>query len=216
MEYHHTTHRPRGTHPHRAAITPQPEGSPVNEYLWRSTAGFGIEHIRVTDDHPEWTVIDSMLIRIHDHRIYRGGFTLVVDKKWKTLELRAMMENEPGQMMAVHLLADGKGNWTDADGRAISRFDGIFDVDIPWSAVSSSQVIHRVTLAPGDDRPVRVVHLDLPSLELSVQRHTYTRQDATHVARRRSNDDTACLTIDAEGWLTDEPDAMIREFPPAS
>ena len=80
-----------------------------------SAATRAVKHVRVITDHPGWTVFDSILVREDGGQVLRGGYTLVVDKQWRTLELRFMLESAPGSMQGIHLLSEGEGRWTDAD-----------------------------------------------------------------------------------------------------
>lgn len=79
------------------------------DLMWRSNDVPGFEHVRIDEGHPEWIVFDSMFVREHEGEIRRGGYTLVVDTAWRVLELRLMVEQEPGSMAALHLMASGDG-----------------------------------------------------------------------------------------------------------
>lgn len=186
------------------------------EYLWRAQDVAGVEHVRLDRSHPGWDVFDSMIVREHEGRIVRGGYTLIVDKTFRTLEVRIMAEQEPGTMAALHLLATGDGTWTDADERRIPSLDGAVDVDIAWSPLTNMLPVRRVDLQPGDEREITVAYIALPSLEVRPMTQRYTRVDASTV-RYTSRDGAFVrdLTVDEDGMVLEYPGFFTRAFPAA-
>lgn len=185
-----------------------------SEFIWDSLEHPGYEHVRVDEGYPEWTVFDSMLIREHEGDVRRGGYTLIVDKVWRTLEVRLMMEERPGQMGALHLLASGDGTWTDVDGNRIAELDGCTDVDIQWSPLTNTLPIRRLQLQPGQEQEIRVVYLSLPGLETHVVGQRYERVNDHHVRYTSlSSGFQGDLTIDDEGFVVDYPGLFRRSWP---
>jgi hypothetical protein len=188
--------------------------STMTDYIWRSTGDAGFEHVRVDDSHPGWTVYDSMIVRAHDGNVRRGGYTLIVDKAWRALELRVMAETEPGSMIAQHLLADGNGAWTDSDERAIPSLAGCMDVDIAWTPLTNTLPVRRLDLRQGEPRDIDVVYLSMPDLAISRMRQRYTRLDA-HRVRYESlaSGFSREITLDDDGFVESYPDLFQREWP---
>jgi len=186
----------------------------TTELLWSTWDDTGYEHVRIDAGHPEWTVYDSMFVRVDEGTVRRGGYTLICDKAWRTLELRIMAEPAPGSMQALHLLASGDGRWTDADGRPLPELDGCIDVDIQWTPLTNTLPIRRLGLQQGHQKEIRVVYVPLPSLELRVAEQRYTGL-APNVARYESltSDFTADLAIDPEGFVVDYPGLFRRRWP---
>lgn len=184
------------------------------EYLWRSLDHPGFEHVRVDESHPGWTVFDSMIVREHDDGVTRAGYTLIVDKAFRTLEIRIMAEQEPGSMAALHLLASGDGTWTDGDERRIPSLDGVIDVDIPWTPLTNTLPIQRLGQDPGTEDAVAVAYIDVPSLSLSRASQRYTRIDHRTVRYHSEERDTARhLLLDTDGFVLEYPDLFSREWP---
>lgn len=186
----------------------------ATEYLWRSLDAPGFEHVRADRAHPGWDVYDSMLVREHEGQVVRGGYTLIVDPSFRTLELRIMAEQEPGSMAALHLLATGDGAWTDQDERRIPELDGVIDVDIQWTPLTNTLPVRRLDLQPGEETSISVAYVELPSLTLRRVEQRYTRIDDTTV--RYSSPTRAGerdLILDHEGFVIDYPDVFSRAFP---
>jgi uncharacterized protein len=185
-----------------------------SEILWRSLDDEGFEHVRIDDRHPGWTVFDSMFVRVHEGAVKRGGYTLIVDKAWNTLELRIMVEGAPGEMMAQHVLASGDGRWTDANERHIPSLDGVRDVDIQWSPLTNTLPVNRLRMSPGDEHDITVAYFSLPDLGIKPVRQHYTSA-GNGIVRYASEtrDFERDLTVDDQGFVLEYPDLFSRSFP---
>jgi hypothetical protein len=184
------------------------------ELLWRSINAPGFEHVRIDNGHPGWTVFDSMFVRVHEGAVKRGGYTLIIDKEWNTLELRIMVEDQPGQMIAQHVLATGDGRWTDADERHIPSLDGVRDVDIQWSPLTNTLPVNRLCMKPGDEHDITVAYFSLPDLGIAPVRQHYTSvNDGVVRYSSDTRDFVRDLKIDDQGFVIDYPDLFSRSFP---
>jgi hypothetical protein len=185
-----------------------------NEYVWRSLDHAGFEHVRVDRSHPGWDVYDSMIVREHDGEIRRGGYTLIVDKAFRMLEIRIMAEQETGSMAGLHLLASGDGTWTDGDERHIPSLDGVIDVDIQWSPLTNTLPVRRLDLREGDEHDISVAYIALPALALSRVRQRYTRVDDRTVRyTSETRDFVRDIALDDDGFVLEYPGLFIREWP---
>ncbi|HLU35848.1 MAG TPA: putative glycolipid-binding domain-containing protein [Thermomicrobiales bacterium] len=187
------------------------------ELMWQTLDAPGFEHVRLDDGHPGWDVYDSMVIREHDGQVRRGGYTLVVDKAWRTLEIRIMVEQAPGSMAALHLLANGEGVWADAEEHRIPELDGCVDVDIQWSPLTNTLPVRRLDLRPGEEQEIRVAYIELPSLTVRPVIQRYTRLNGGRVRYESETRDFARdLQIDEDGFVEHYPDLFRRSWPSAS
>lgn len=184
------------------------------ELLWKSEEAPGFEHVRIDPGHPEWTVFDSMFVREHDGQIRRGGYTLIVDKAWRTLELRIMVEQAPGSMVAQHLLASGDGSWKDADSNPIPALDGCIDVDIQWSPLTNTLPLRRLDIQAGESENIKVAYVSLPDFGTRLMEQTYSRIDPGTVRyQSRAGTSVHDLRIDDEGYVIDYPGLFHRGWP---
>lgn len=185
-----------------------------SELLWQSIEAPGFEHVRIDEGHPEWTVFDSMFVREEGGEVRRGGYTLIVDQAWRTLEIRIMVEQAPGNMVAQHLLASGDGSWTDADGNPLPELDGCIDVDIQWSPLTNTLPIRRLDPPQGQESDIRVAYIALPELGVRAVRQTYSRVDQSSVRyQSETRDFVRDLQVDEEGYVVEYPGLFHRMFP---
>lgn len=183
----------------------------TSELIWRHLDTAGWEHVRVVADHPGWDVYDSIFVRTHGDLVLRGGYTLVTDKQWRTLELRLMVETSPGTMEGLHLMTEGDGRWTDADERHIPELDGIFDIEIQWTPLTASLPINRIPLEIGAEQQVSVAFISLPDLVIAPMVQTFARIDDSHVRHSSPvRPKMAELTIDEHGYVVEYPNHFSR------
>lgn len=186
----------------------------TTELIWQHLDAAGWEHVRIQNDHPGWNVFDSIIVRHHNRQVLRGGYTLVTDKQWRTLELRLMLETEPGAMQGIHLLTEGDGMWTDASENHMPELDGCIDVDIQWSPLTNSLPINRLSLASGEEQEIRVAYIALPQLVVRPVTQRYLRvSDDTVRYASESRDVEHDLVVDAEGHVVSYPDLFSRSWP---
>lgn len=186
----------------------------TSELVWQTIDTAGWEHVRIMNDHPEWTVFDSVLVRQDGDDVKRGGYTLVVDKQWRTLELRVMIETAPGTMSALHLMTEGDGHWTDADGTPLPHLDGCIDVDIRWSPLTNTLPVNRLAIAPGGKAEITVAYIDLPELNASPQRQQLERVDGLTIRyTSQTRPQPVDIITDADGFVLEYPGVFSRTFP---
>lgn len=186
----------------------------TSELIWQHQDAPGWEHVRVIADHPGWTVFDSILVREHTDQVLRGGYTLVTDKHWRTLELRLMIESSPGSMEGIHLLTEGDGRWTDADENHMPELDGCMDVDIQWSPLTNSLPINRLPLVEGEQHDIRVAYISLPDLAVRPVAQRHERVSKTRVRYSTGHRQNSFeLTVDDEGLVIAYQDRFTRTWP---
>lgn len=186
----------------------------TSELMWRSLEAPGFEHVRIDDSHPGWDVYDSMIVREEGGQVRRGGYTLIVDKEWRTLELRIMVEQEPGSMAALHLIANGTGRWVDAEERPIPELDGCIDVDIQWSPLTNTLPVRRLNLRPDADQAIQAAYIELPTLNVRPVRQQYTRVDDRTVRyASETRDFVRDIELDDDGFVIEYPNLFARSWP---
>lgn len=183
----------------------------VTELIWQHLDAPGWEHVRIIEDHPGWTVFDSILVREHQGQVLRGGYTLVIDKSWRTLELRLMLESAPGSMEGIHLLTEGDGRWTDANEQHIPELDGCMDVDIQWTPLTKSLPINRLGIEQGGEHSVPVAYISLPNMTIEPTIDHYQRTGSSKVTHTSSRDRAdQMLSIDRDGLVSEIAQRFLR------
>lgn len=147
-----------------------------HEYIWQHLEESGWEHVRVSNDHPGWTVYDSILVREHAGCVQRGGYTLVTDKRGRALELRLMMEEAPGSMNGIHLLSEREGLWTDADGQEMPQLSGCSGFHIAWSPLPQSLAAYSMAWLTDSEKETELISIHMPDLTVSRQTFGFVRE----------------------------------------
>lgn len=149
--------------------------------------------------------------------VRRGGYALILDKEWRTLELRMMIEHVPGIMDALHLMASGDGTWTDAGGRHQRHLDGCIDVDIQWSPLTNALPVRRLVLAAGQQHDISVAYITLPEPGERNVAQRYARIDQRRVRYESPTTDIHReLMLDDEGFVVEYPGLFTRAWPDRS
>lgn len=186
----------------------------TSELIWQHLDAAGWEHVRIQTDHPGWNVYDSILIRQHGDQVLRGGYTLVTDKQWRTLELRLMLETSPGVMDGIHLLSEGNGTWTDAQENPMPELDGCLDVDIRWTPLTNTLPINRLPLVAGEEQSIRVAYIDVPNLTVRPVAQRYLRTSEQGVRYMSETRETEVdISVDDDGYVSEYPKLFRRTWP---
>lgn len=183
----------------------------MKEYLWQNSDPAGWEHVRISDDHPGWDVFDSVLMRVDGTRVRRGGYTLVVDKAWRSLEIRCLIETEPGVMGSIHLLSEGDGVWYDSDEQHLPALDGCLDIAIEGSPLTLTLPLQRIGLQNGQTADLRVAEISLVDLSVSPVGIRLRCDGAT--LRYERDGVTSALLLDTDGFVLDIAGRNQRIFP---
>lgn len=80
-----------------------------------------------------------------------------------------------GSPILVEIFADGKGGWTDDDGRVLRELEGALDVDLGVTPVTHALVIRRLGLAVGESADVSVAAVDVLGGEIRMDARHYVR-----------------------------------------
>lgn len=173
---------------------------------WSDWDGTGLEHLSLARA-GTGTVVDSLVIGARGGIPYGLRYRLKIDPQWRVHEVLAERVGGPG----LHILSDGQGAWTQADGRALPRLDGCIDVDIAATPFTNTLPIRRLALQEGQVQEVRVAYVPLPDLGLKAADQRYTRiGDRRYLYEAVASGFAAELEVDEEGIVHDYPDLFKR------
>ncbi|MGC9370672.1 MAG: putative glycolipid-binding domain-containing protein [Paracoccaceae bacterium] len=175
---------------------------------WSDWDGAGLEHLSLARTGTgTGTIAHSLVIGARGGIPYGLRYRLKIDPQWRVREVLAERVGGP----RLHILSDGKGAWTQTDGRALPRLDGCIDVDIAATPFTNTLPIRRLALQEGQAQEVRVAYVPLPDLELSAADQRYTRiGDTRYLYEAVASGFAAELEVDEEGIVHDYPDLFRR------
>lgn len=193
----------------------KPGGPETRTVRWRPWTGTGLEHLTLAvEDHaaegPE-IVARSVVIGARGGRPYGVDYTLVCDQAWRVREFH--LGTTEGR--ALSLLHDGRGAWTNHDGRALPEFDGCLDVDLAGTPFTNTLPIRRIDWDRTGDRRVALTMLYVP-FDTFVPRpdaQAYTCLDDGRRFRYEATERSfeTELPVDADGLVLDYPGLFRRE-----
>jgi len=176
------------------------------QVLWQVWAGVGLESVRVVED-GDGVRAESVAIGVADGRAYSVRYALRCDTGWR---VRTMEAWSLGDGASLALSSDGRGRWTDPDGRHHAALEGCFDVDLPSTLFTNTLPIRRLGLVPGWSEELSMVYIAVPELTVSVARQRYTclawgADGGRYRFESIGTDFTSEITLDADALVVDYP-----------
>ena len=183
----------------------------TRDVLWTPWQGPGLEHLRLATDERE-ILADGLIVGLDDGRPFRLRYAVRCDPAWRVREVGVASLDTGGDL---HLVADGRGAWTAADGTPLSTLDGCLDVDLSASPFTNTLPIRRLALAPGQSADLAVAYVAVPALTVTVDPQRYRCLDARADGGRYRYESldsvfAADLPVDADGLVLDYPGLFRR------
>ncbi len=108
-----------------------------------------------------------------DEAAYTVSFTVDTDTAWQTTAVCATA-NSPTGRSTLALLRSHDGRWNHS-GQELAELAGCIDADIAATPLTNTLTINRLGLAVGESAALRVVWVDVPSMEVTLSRQRYER-----------------------------------------
>ena len=180
--------------------------------FWSLLPQPGLEHLHLVADETS-VLADGLVLGITEAAPFRLGYQVRTDGNWTVREcqLRAGGADD----LAVRLISDGVGHWTDADGQPQPSLDGCLDVDISVTPFTNTLPIRRLALAPGQSAELLVAYITVPDLGVRPVRQRYTCLSRTpsggsYRYEGLESGFRADLAVDGPGLVVDYPDIWQR------
>lgn len=176
--------------------------------LWTGREYHSLENCMVTSTEAG-NDITSTMIGWYEGKLYKIDYLIMTNGNWETLsvEIRSRHSNSEHH---ISLKGDGKGNWVLNDHPA-PQFNGCIDVDLPLTPFTNTLPINRLKPAPGQQREVSVIYLDLLANEIKPVRQKYTCvSSSVYQYENIPNDFEARIEVDEAGLVVDYPKLFLR------
>jgi len=189
------------------------------EVMWEPRNGAGLEHLRLTVQ-GDMVEADGVIIGVDEGQVFRVRYEIHCDAGWRAREVRVTMLDAGAP--ALHLGADGQGQWTTGAGRPIPTLGRCIDVDLSATAFTNTLPIRRLGLQPGALAELSVAYIDVPTLRVIPVRQRYgcLARDSEEGRYRYESLPYAALPggftddllVDADGLVVDYPKLFRRRW----
>jgi len=133
-------------------------------------------------------------------------YAIDTDASWATRTVRVATATT-----SLVLFADGRGHWTEGDGRVLDRLSGAIDVDITATPFTNTLPIWRLGLAVGESADIVTAYIAVPELTVTADPQRYTRLDErSYRFESRDSDFQRDITVDDAGFVVDYPGLFRR------
>jgi hypothetical protein len=186
--------------------------------IYRSTDGQRLEHARVRLS-SAGGVADGTIVGVHGGRPLRVRHEYTCDSRWHVRN--ASVEVVTGERELLSLAADEDGIWRRVDGGMLDvPIFNCFDVALALTPLAVAFTLRRIALEPREAAIVNVVAVDVPSLEVRMIEHRYTRlaNDGAGQRIRLENFDSgerSLIVLDGDGIVIDHEGLSSRLWPGA-
>jgi uncharacterized protein len=184
--------------------------------FWAPWDGHGLEHLRLTVDDEE-IVGRGLVLGFAGGGPFRLRYKIKCDRHWRTRKLELEIYDIHG-MRERRMRADGKGNWSEHDGEAVSELAGCLDVDISATPFTNTLAVRRLDLQPSESAGITVAYVKLPELTLRPVSQRYTCNWRAPTGTLVTYEGLfrgfkADLALDADGLVMDYPETFRRVAP---
>ncbi|MBV7335053.1 putative glycolipid-binding domain-containing protein [Chloroflexi bacterium TSY] len=136
---------------------------------WSANNGLGLEHLSFNCN-DQGAFIESVIIGNEDRDLFAATYELRCDSNWNVIT--CIVQVIGGHSMT--LSSNGKGRWTDGDGKHLKELEGCIDVDISVTPFTNTLPIRRLGLCAGERKEVVAAYIPVPTLTPRPFRQAYT------------------------------------------
>ncbi|WP_276373150.1 putative glycolipid-binding domain-containing protein [Chryseolinea sp. H1M3-3] len=176
--------------------------------LWAGREYYSLENclVNTTDEGSE---IDSIIVGRYEEKIYRVAYKIKTNQHWETIYFEIHSQHSD-QRKHILFESDGKGNWK-VDGKHADQFKGCIDVDIPLTPFTNTLPINRLKFAPGEERQIQVIYVNLLEQQIIPVKQKYIRLSKNEYHYENiPNDFEAKIEVDELGFVDDYPSLFVR------
>jgi len=169
--------------------------------LWKGISWPSLENCRIL--HTDYGYdIRSMIIGLHDERIFQVEYEIRTDVNWQSLFVRVSSDINKKNLTTV--LEKKDGQWFLND-RLAAEFKPASFVDLSLTPFTNTLPIRGLAWTK-EPQTIDVIYFDLPAGEVKAVRQIYKQLDLSHyVFATADGSFQATITVDTDGFVTDYP-----------
>ncbi|MCF0072289.1 putative glycolipid-binding domain-containing protein [Dyadobacter sp. CY261] len=176
--------------------------------LWTGREYYSLENCRI-DGNENGTLIESAIVGQYGDDLYQVNYQIRVNEYWETVlvDISFYINHV---YRHLNLINSGEGNWL-LNGELNDSFSDCVDIDLPLTPFTNTLPIRRLNIPIGEERPIRVIYLDLLEDSITPVTQKYTRVSETVFHYENvPNDFEADIVLDADGLVVDYPELFVR------
>jgi len=176
-----------------------------------SLRGFEVAFFRTSHD---GYVVDGHTAAIEDGEPYAIGYTIELDRRWRTRWARVRGRSSSGTR-ETEIESDGDGRWI-VDGEPAFTLDGCLDLDLESSALTNAFPMRRLLLRVGEDSEAPAAWIRAADLRVERLDQHYERLEDARDGRVRFRyaaprfDFRSQLQYDGSGLVVAYPGVAVR------
>lgn len=172
------------------------------KHLWCT----GLEFLELSEGVADGTAI------IFDEIPFHLTYHLKWDAGWHIREATLRCKTTSNDR-SLHLVHDGRGQWSDGEGRRLADLDGCTDIDVWPTPFTNTFPIRRMRSENGKSERFQVAWVRAPELSVQSQTQAYTVLGNGLYLFESPGDEAifrAKLTVDGDGFVLYYPELFQR------
>ncbi len=179
----------------------------IQNVLWQSTDGIGLEYLELSDQDNEINV-ESVLICVLDRKPAKITYQIYCDNKWQFKKLNLMVDTGIKQTLSLEITSEGQ--WLNESGRVLDELQGCLEPDILLTGFTNTLPVRRLNFKKGQIVEIKVAYISIPQLSIVPVRQRYTclEQSPDEILFHYENQDS--------GFETDiyfDQNFLVKDYP---
>jgi len=173
----------------------------ITSILWKGISSPSLENCRIhhTADAHE---IHSMIIGLHNGRIFQVEYQIRTDVNWQSLFVRISSDIDRKTLITI---LEKKGESWFLNNCPAPEFEQAAFVDISLTPFTNTLPVRGLPWTK-DQQTIDVIYFDLPAGEVRLVQQKYKQIDGSHYNFATADGRfEATITVDFEGFVTDYP-----------
>ncbi len=176
--------------------------------VWAGLEYHSVENCLISSN-KQGTKIASSIIGLYEGRIYKVDYTIKVNSKWETQEIRIRARHSDHEQEIV-LLKDNEDGWIMNNEKAYA-FTGCIDVDIALTPFTNSLPVNRLKMREGEEQTISVIYFDLLNWDVKPVKQLYRKiSENSYHYENIPNNFQADITVDKQGFVIEYPGLFNR------
>ena len=161
---------------------------------WQTWDRTGIEHLILCERARE--IMAESVVVSNAESAFAVHYRIRCNRSW---QVRSAEISLTGDNRRIEIASDGRGHWSDASGKMLSKLTGAIDIDLSITPFTNTLPIRRLKLRAGQFAEIVTVYIYMPTLTLTTAPQRYTCLEPGKRYRYESLDSDFTRDIEVDG-----------------